>query len=484
VHNSIGDVRVEFYSGSTRLQSVTNSPFQFTWPNPSAGDYSLTARATDSQGNTASSTPVAITISEICGDVAIVQNFADPEISRLQDYLFEMGLSSRVFDQAGLTFEALQRYRLIIWDDLGTTTNGLSANDVQVFQKALTAGIPLYLIGERLAASTANLTEPERSEWIALTHLIPAHGMGGDGTVHVQSSVPFNRVLDGRFLTATDFPYPPELDVADLADADAEVMGFSAAANVLVCYPTLVTPDTGQVRSFTQNLRVLAEPQTTPPPTLKGLFQNVVCWLLRCPDCSDIDLWIEGTGPDSAQAGQVIQYTLNVLHSGECEAIATVVTDVLPPGVQFVSAESELGTWSFDADGSQVVFKLGHLARGFTGRVSLKVLALRTGSLTNQFNVRSGGPEITLDNNQGSLVTSVQGGAVPIPDRLNLRSASSGILVLDLLGDSNLNYIIEASNDLNRWTSLTNATGPKWEMLIPLSRVLGSQRSFFRTRIE
>ena len=66
----------------------------------------------------------------------------------------DLDLDSHVFNQEGLTYDALQTYDLVIWDDLGTQTDGLSGNDVTVFQQLHNAGTPLYLIGNDLARAS------------------------------------------------------------------------------------------------------------------------------------------------------------------------------------------------------------------------------------------------------------------------------------------------------------------------------------------
>ena len=45
--------RVEFYDGATKLGEATTAPFQFSWNNVAAGTYSITAKATDTVGSTA-----------------------------------------------------------------------------------------------------------------------------------------------------------------------------------------------------------------------------------------------------------------------------------------------------------------------------------------------------------------------------------------------------------------------------------------------
>jgi hypothetical protein len=54
--------KVEFFSGTTLLGTVTTAPYIFTWNNVAAGSYSLTAKATDNSGLTTTSTAVSITV--------------------------------------------------------------------------------------------------------------------------------------------------------------------------------------------------------------------------------------------------------------------------------------------------------------------------------------------------------------------------------------------------------------------------------------
>jgi hypothetical protein len=57
-----GIARVEFFNGSTLLNTDTTAPYQFTWTNVAAGSYTLTARAHDTLGASASSSGVVVTV--------------------------------------------------------------------------------------------------------------------------------------------------------------------------------------------------------------------------------------------------------------------------------------------------------------------------------------------------------------------------------------------------------------------------------------
>jgi hypothetical protein len=54
--------KVEFYNGSTLLGSDTSSPYSFVWSKVAAGSYTLTAKAYDTAGATATSAPVHVTV--------------------------------------------------------------------------------------------------------------------------------------------------------------------------------------------------------------------------------------------------------------------------------------------------------------------------------------------------------------------------------------------------------------------------------------
>jgi hypothetical protein len=54
--------KVEFYSGTTLLATDTTSPYSYDWPAVAAGAYSVYAKAYDSLGASAESTPVGITV--------------------------------------------------------------------------------------------------------------------------------------------------------------------------------------------------------------------------------------------------------------------------------------------------------------------------------------------------------------------------------------------------------------------------------------
>ncbi|MDD5687534.1 MAG: chitobiase/beta-hexosaminidase C-terminal domain-containing protein [Elusimicrobia bacterium] len=60
--SSLGIKQVDFYNGSTWLGTDTGSPYEFVWNNVPAGSYSITAKATDNNNTTATTSAQVVTI--------------------------------------------------------------------------------------------------------------------------------------------------------------------------------------------------------------------------------------------------------------------------------------------------------------------------------------------------------------------------------------------------------------------------------------
>jgi len=127
ISNATLPAKVDFFAGNTLLGSTTTTPYTITWSPPAWGDYSFSAKLTDAQGKTAFSGCVLVTVSDQCGEVAIIGASDDPEIAVVQQYLlYDIKRGSQVFDQQQVTPQALQLFKLIIWERrLGTGFHGI-----------------------------------------------------------------------------------------------------------------------------------------------------------------------------------------------------------------------------------------------------------------------------------------------------------------------------------------------------------------------
>ncbi len=59
---------VNLFAGASSIDTITNAPYQYSWPIVPAGTYSLTGIALDVGGSRATSAPVSITVTNLCGN--------------------------------------------------------------------------------------------------------------------------------------------------------------------------------------------------------------------------------------------------------------------------------------------------------------------------------------------------------------------------------------------------------------------------------
>ncbi len=391
-------VSVEFFatasSGTkTSIGSITKAPFILAWLNVAQGDYSLTARATDNKGAVGESVPVRISVKPDNGRrrVAIVQNFPDAEISKLQAWVRDMDLSSRVFDQEGLTFEALADYDLVIWDDLGSP--GLTGNDVSIFQQLHAADIPLYLIGDDLVQVTDLLPVPQQSVWRNLLHL-KAGGLFITG--ERVSFLKEHKVPNGPFGLVGDFNLQADYDPATATGNGEELLATSEAGAVLLANQK----DSAEAaRSVTQGFTAFGGAGLYAHIQREKLFKNAVWWLLKLappPPFLDLALTVEAE-PEQAKAGAELKLMASVRHGGELVASGITLAFVLPPGVSYVGSSLSSEDCVFE-DGTVICF-LGQLSKSETRTVTITVRPDRAGEVTIFGSVSSNQPEAVTENN-------------------------------------------------------------------------------------
>src|SRR5262249_29863116 len=232
------------------------------------------------------------------------------------------------------------------------------------------------------------------------------------------------------------------------------LLGQSGNSDVLTANED---PATGE-RSVSQNVLVVnGSNDVQSISERKRLFENAVWWLLRRPLCGLTDLVISpDASADQANTGEPLIYTLTVQRSGECEGTGAIVTDTLPPGVKFVSANTPQGTWS-EADGV-VTFHLGLLEEVFL-QLTVTVVPQSPGPIVNNVRIRNNEREQNLNNNVASLTVQVQGAPVGLQDQLNgkvgpvlsLEIGPDGLIQLNVTGEVGVSYAIESSEDLATW---------------------------------
>src|SRR5690606_14814174 len=70
--------KVEFFAGNNLIGTTMTTPYSFTWSNVAAGTYSLTAKAMDNNGLSATSTSVSVRV-EANNNIAPVVSVLSPK---------------------------------------------------------------------------------------------------------------------------------------------------------------------------------------------------------------------------------------------------------------------------------------------------------------------------------------------------------------------------------------------------------------------
>ncbi len=486
---------VQFYAGGSLLGSVPGqsgpSSYSFDWVQGSgvplaAGHYLMTAVANDTLRHSATSAPVGVTVTTQCAQSAIVRAAADPEIEALQSFLAEMGLSSQVFDQAGLSVSALQGYPLVIWDDVGRTNNAPTSNTVEVLNTIQAGGAALYLIGEHLAASAGSLPPAVQSVWQGLTHLGVSTGVGGNGVVQMINAEGINNpILDGPYGSIGSLTNADAVDLATVVQAPqatSEVLATESGADLLAASPPLTAAGSSPARIFTQNIRTLPPGDgSVATNNLRILFQNVVCWLTGCENCTGPPS-LELAGAESSPVmlvGQTNHYTLTASCVGGCEARGLYLVDNLPSGSAFLSASPAQLLQFYDPIGNVVSFNIGaRVPVGGSVSLVIDVLATRPGVLTNTAFVQpySGTSVVKISAPLTALVLAATN---PPPPALSLVTLPNKALQLKLAGQGGVLYEVDSSTDLLNWLLYTNVAGPGWSQILPPPNTTPG-RLFFR----
>ena len=112
--------QVQFFAGTNLLGTATNSPYDFTWLNVPAGDYSLMAKATDNRGATTSSSVVTISV---VNNTPVAVTLLNPAVSG-SDFSFSFATQTGL----GYTVQFTDSLNPIGWNVLTNFTgNGSTA---------------------------------------------------------------------------------------------------------------------------------------------------------------------------------------------------------------------------------------------------------------------------------------------------------------------------------------------------------------------
>ena len=91
--------KVEFYNGSSLLHSEFKLPYTYSWENVPAGNYTITAKATDNNGNVTTSASVSISVAAI--NAAPKVNITSPVVNATYKAAARINISADATDEDG-----------------------------------------------------------------------------------------------------------------------------------------------------------------------------------------------------------------------------------------------------------------------------------------------------------------------------------------------------------------------------------------------
>jgi uncharacterized repeat protein (TIGR01451 family) len=152
--------------------------------------------------------------------------------------------------------------------------------------------------------------------------------------------------------------------------------------------------------------------------------------------------------PSSVLIGGTLAYSINVTNLGPSTAVNVQVADTLPEGFSLVSSLASTGSVAYTA--GTVEWSAGDLAMGGTASLSLTVAPSLAGTFLNLATVSANVTDLNPANNSPQVFAQA---ISPLPATLS-GTISNGFFVLTVNAQPGLNYMVQASTNLNAWVSL------------------------------
>lgn len=301
--------------------------------------------------------------------------------------------------------------------------------------------VPLYFIGENLPDLA--VSPAERDQWEELLRFRGPLRPASDPVVAMANS-PEGPVLNQSFGEVTSFAYGGHLQTGAAMEDPLEVAALADGAPVMVVHPGL--PENPGPRRITQNFYVASGADRAAVEAGRMLFLNGVCWLLHCAECQAFDLRLNATvEPEEARVGEVLEYKLEVVHSGECQATNVLFTDILPANTTLLEAGASQGSWTYDR--GQLRFRLGTMTNGAIATIHLSVVAHAEEMATNVGRISVFSAGALGDNSSAALLTRIW----PARPMLQMTPRGPGEFELKVTGPPGHKFRLEKSGDLLTW---------------------------------
>jgi uncharacterized repeat protein (TIGR01451 family) len=151
--------------------------------------------------------------------------------------------------------------------------------------------------------------------------------------------------------------------------------------------------------------------------------------------------------------GNLIDYVVTVANSGPSTATNIVIANTLPVGVNLISGSISTGTT--DITGSVLNLRLPSLASGSSASAFIRVQALSAGTATNSATVSADIADLYPADNSASFISTITQTA---DAKLDGTYLGSNTFKLVLTGQNGEPYIVQYSEDLTNWVSISTNT--------------------------
>ena len=156
------------------------------------------------------------------------------------------------------------------------------------------------------------------------------------------------------------------------------------------------------------------------------------------PPGADLSV-VKTDSPDPVTVGSNLNYTVTVRNGGPGAATSVILTDNLPAGVNFLSANASQGNCTY-ANGV-LTCTVGDLATGASAIATIIVVPTAAGQICNQASVKANEPDAVPNNNLASACTTVN---APASADLSVTKTDSADPVL--VGDI-VTYTVTVTNN-------------------------------------
>ncbi len=477
--DDLGIARIELSANGKTIARMESPPFEFDWKDAPVGDHRLRAVAYDSGGQSAGSEDVDIAVGERRGQVALIRNHATGVVEELANALFEMGLEAQVFWPHELSSQVLAGYSLIVWDHDPAVLGELESAAVKELSRQHASGTPVYFMGPGLSRLGASLADERRQQWESLMG-IEGESMGSERGWRTNVVGPQEM---GREIISGSYG-----DVAgeELVVSLSTGGGVVRKGRALVAFdgePTLVAdpdPDSrggedGSTRLIHQVFRKGDGKSPGDEGRIKTLFQNGVCWLLRCTPCHAVDLALTAGGanrPGFLETLSLGRYQVLVRHSGECEATGVVLELDLRDGVVVSQFSSSQGRLEQGRDQLRVL--LGRMGHSEEARVEWNIESFGGPGALLSARVIASNREVQVTNN---TLTWVADAGFSVGGSIRIRDAGERGVEILVLGEEGARFKLWRSQNLENWVMQGEIQTNSW---VPLRQHLDAGMAFYR----